>query len=247
VIVQKEVCIVNAYVLVHGGVHAAWCWETVIGPLADAGHHVQTIDLPGRAATASAASHCTLSDYVDAIGEAVNNAPEPPVLVGHSMGGASTSQFAEHHSGDIKEIVYLSAIVPQNGETAVSTLLEAGPDSALLADGAFVVAEDQTVTIPPEHARAGFYGCCEEADVQAALRRVCREPIGPLTEPLQLGPSFAAVKKTYIGATHDCAVPPALQRVLAERAGAAFQMIESDHSPFYSARADLIRILLDHG
>ena len=55
------------------------------------------------------------------------------------------------------------------------------------------------------------------------------------------------VKKTYVGATHDRAVPPALQRVLAERAGAAFQMIDSDHSPFYSARADLIRILLDHG
>ena len=38
-----------------------------------------------------------------------------------------------------------------------------------------------------------------------------------------------------------------VDQVLAERAGAAFQMIDSDHSPFYSARADLIRILLDHG
>jgi pimeloyl-ACP methyl ester carboxylesterase len=238
---------VSAYVLVHGGVHGAWCWEAVIGPLADAGHHVQAIDLPGRAATGSAASHCTLSDYVDAICEAVNSAPEPPVLVGHSMGGASTSQFAEHHAKDFKELVYLSAVVPQNGQSAVSTLLEAGTDSALLADGVFVAAEDQTVTIPLEHARAGFYGRCQEADVQAALRRICREPVGPLTEALLLGPSFAAVKKTYIGASHDRAVPPAFQRVLAERAGATFLTIDSDHSPFYSARADLIRMLLDHG
>ena len=126
-------------------------------------------------------------------------------------------------------------------------MLEAGPDSVFLADGAFVLADDQTVAIPPEHARAGFYGRCEEADVQAALRRICREPIGPLAEALQLGPSFAAVKKTYIGASYDRAVPPELQQVLAKRAGAAFQMIDSDHSPFYSARADLIRILLDHG
>jgi pimeloyl-ACP methyl ester carboxylesterase len=238
---------VSAYVLVHGGVHAGWCWESVVGPLIDAGHHLQAIDLPRRAATANKASDCTLSDYVEVIGAAVNRAPEPPVLVGHSMGGASTSQFAEDHAGDIKEIVYLSAVVPQNGETAVSTLLEAGSASALLADGAFVVAEDRTVTIPAEHARASFYGCCDEVDVQAALRRICREPIGPLAEALQLGPSFAAVKKTYIGATYDRAVPPALQQVLSERAGAAFQMIDSDHSPFYSARADLIRILLDHG
>jgi pimeloyl-ACP methyl ester carboxylesterase len=238
---------VTAYVLVHGGVHGAWCWETVVGPLTDAGHHVEAIDLPGRAATAADASHCTLSDYVAAIGAAVDRAPEPPILVGHSMGGASTSQFAEHHSVDIKEIVYLSAVVPQHGESAVSTLLEAGPESALLADGAFVVAEDQTVTIPSEHARAGFYGRCDEADVQAALRRICPEPIGPLAEALQLGPSFAAVKKTYIGATFDNSVPRALQRVLAERAGAAFQMIDSDHSAFYSARTELIEILLNHG
>ena len=164
------------------------------------------------------------------IGAAVDSAPEPPVLVGHSMGGASTSQFVEHHSGSVKEVVYLSAVVPRNGESAVSTLLEAGPGSDF-STGAFVVAEDQTVTIPPEHARAGFYGRCEEGDVQAALRRICREPIGPLTEALQLGPSFA-VKKTYIGATSDRGVPPALQRVLAERAWRPFQMIDSDHSPF---------------
>jgi pimeloyl-ACP methyl ester carboxylesterase len=238
---------VSAYVLVHGGVHAAWCWETVIGPLTDAGHHVEAIDLPGRAASAADAGHCTLADYVAAISAAATRAPEPPVLVGHSMGGASTSQFAELHPGDLKEVVYVSAVVPRDGESATSTLLEAGPDSALLADGAFVVAEDQTVTIPPEHARAGFYARCEEIDVQAALRRICPEPIGPLTEGLRLGPSFAAVKKTYVGATYDDAVPPALQRVLAERAGASFRTIDSDHSPFYSARDELIHILLEHG
>jgi|SRR5271156_1253023 len=60
-------------------------------------------------------------------------------------------------------------------------------------------------------------------------------------------PSFAAVKKTYIGATYHRGDPPTLQRVLAERAGATLQMIDSDHSPFYSARTDLIQILLDHG
>ncbi len=91
------------------------------------------------------------------------------------------------------------------------------------------------------------YGRCGESDVQAALRRICPEPIGPLTEGLRLGPSFTAVKKTYVGATYDNAVPPSLQRVLAERAGASFRTIDSDHSPFYSARDELIDILLERG
>jgi pimeloyl-ACP methyl ester carboxylesterase len=147
----------------------------VIGPLHDAGHHIQAIDLPGRGATAGQASHYTLSDYVSAIGAAVDSAAEPPALVRHSMGGASTSQFVEHHSGAVKEVVYLSAVVPRKGESAVSELLEAGPESALLAEGAFVVAEDQTVTIPPEHARAGFYGHCEVCN--SAVIRCCQEDL----------------------------------------------------------------------
>jgi len=49
--------------------------------------------------------------------------------------------------------------------------------------------------------------------------------------------------------TREICGVPLLARTLAtaERAGATFQMIDSDHSPFYSARTDLIQILLDHG
>ena len=201
----------SAYVLVHGGVHAAWCWKrwsahlptpvTMCKPLTCLDEPRPPVQPPtARSATSSTRS--------------VRRWTAPPTAGARRTqhGGASTSQFAERRGGDVKEIVYLSAVVPQNGESAVSTLLEAGRDSALLADGAFVVAEDQTVTIPPEHVRAGFYGRREAADVQAAYRRICRLPIGPLTEALQLGPSFAAVKKTYIGATYDRAVPPALHR-----------------------------------
>jgi alpha-beta hydrolase superfamily lysophospholipase len=35
------------FVLVHGAHGGAWCWEPVVGPLADAGHTVEAFDLPG--------------------------------------------------------------------------------------------------------------------------------------------------------------------------------------------------------
>jgi hypothetical protein len=51
---------------------------------------------------------------------------------------------------------------------------------------------------------------------------------------------FGSVDSTYIGASGDCAVPVALQHQLAERCGADFQAIDSDHSPFLSATDELV-------
>ena len=37
-------------VLVHGAFAGGWCWEPVLEPLREAGHDVQTLDLPGSGA-----------------------------------------------------------------------------------------------------------------------------------------------------------------------------------------------------
>ena len=37
-------------VLVHGSMHGAWCWDLLIPLLADMGHTVHAIDLPGQGA-----------------------------------------------------------------------------------------------------------------------------------------------------------------------------------------------------
>ena len=37
-------------VLVHGAFSGAWCWEPVIPGLEQAGHSVETLDLPGSGA-----------------------------------------------------------------------------------------------------------------------------------------------------------------------------------------------------
>jgi pimeloyl-ACP methyl ester carboxylesterase len=228
-------------ILIHGGGHGAWCWERVLAPLRAHGHEVQAIDLPGRGATADQADTVTLADWVAAVGAAVAGAAETPWLVGHSMGGLSSSQFAERNPDAIRGVIYVSAIVPGNGAAGVPTLDEAGPDCVLLQEGVIVPAPDgKTATASPDFAPDAFYGRCSPEDVQAALARLCPEPLLPLMTPLELGDGFASVSKTYIGATEDRAVPPGLQRRLAEQAGAAFQTIDSDHSPFLSATDALV-------
>lgn len=37
----------TTFVLVHGGMHDAWCWNRIIGPLSDF-HAVEAVHLPGR-------------------------------------------------------------------------------------------------------------------------------------------------------------------------------------------------------
>jgi pimeloyl-ACP methyl ester carboxylesterase len=240
----------TAYLLIHGGLHDSSCWEPILAPLGELGHHVDAIDLPGRRASAAWAPTTTLDDYVACASAAVHAAPEPPIVVAHSVGGVTASALAERHPDAIRGIIYVSALIPVDGAAALPTWQEVGDDSALLKEGALIFTEDFTLlSLPPDSARVAFYGRCSEAQTKAAIERLTPEPVQPLTTPLSLGERFASVPKAYIGATHDAIVPPPFQRVLAKRCGAAFVTIDSDHSPFFSAPEALVALLseIDQG
>jgi pimeloyl-ACP methyl ester carboxylesterase len=220
----------------------------VIGPLRALGHDVQAIDLPGRGESANLAGQVTLDDWIECVAEAVDAATEPPVLVAHSQGGVSSSAFAERRPGDVRSIVYINAVVPVDGASGLETFQEAGDDSILLAEGSIVFSGDgATAHVPPVKARDAFYNCCDDAEAEAAVARLCPESVQPLVTPLALGTGFASVPKTYIGARQDRVVPPALQRTLADRCGAQFVAIDSDHSPFLSATDTLVTLLAEQG
>jgi pimeloyl-ACP methyl ester carboxylesterase len=224
------------YLLVHGGHHGMWCWGRVVPKLNALGHRAIAIDLPGRGATADRLKTVSLADWVTAIGDGVASLGTPPVLVAHSMGGVSTSQYAEHRPETILGVVYVSAVIPANRASGMQTLAEAGGESALLEDGVFSFSSDRAAaTIDPEAAASAFFGRCPEDRARDAISRLCPEAIAPLATPLDLGRRFASVPKVYIGACDDRAVPPGHQKRLAARADALFQTIDADHSPFLSA------------
>ena len=226
----------SGYLLVHGGHHTKRCWDRLAARLEALGDRVIAIDLPGRGRTAANLKTATLDDWVNAIDDAVERFDTPPVLVGHSMGGVSTSQYAARRAAGIAGIAYVSAVVPADGSSGMQTLFAAGGESALLGDGVFSLSEDRTTaTIDPEAAVRAFYDRCSSEVVEEALAQLCPEPVVPLATPLRLGTQFLAVPKVYIGALGDQAVPPRLQRSLAERAEATFETIDADHSPFFSA------------
>ena len=226
--------------LVHGGVHDRSCWDRLIPALEALGHRAVAIDLPGRGATATRLRTATLDDWTASIAETVEALGTPPLLIGHSMGGVSTSQYAEHRPRTIAGVIYVAAIVPADGASGLSTLAGAGQESVLLREGVWRFSEDGTfATLDGADAAQAFYNRCPPDVTRDAVSRLCPEAVAPPRARLGLGTGFSSVAKTYIGTLDDHVLPLAYQRRMAERAGAAFQTIDADHSPFLCAVDEL--------
>ncbi|HWH97004.1 MAG TPA: alpha/beta fold hydrolase [Pseudolysinimonas sp.] len=236
----------TTFILVHGGSHTSSCWEPVIAPLESHGHRVRAIDLPGRFDTDTPV---TLDDWVNRLGAEVDDAlasdGEPPVLVGHSMGGVTISQLAERRPQDVAELVYVNAVVPNDGESALESLGAAAGESVVLEEGSLVPGDEkgQTLAFVPGIGRRAFYNMSSTEDAIAAEAQMVPEHVVPMASPVQLGSAFASVPKRWIASTEDRTVPMTLQKTYAARVGAPLTTIHADHSPFMSATTEFVGLL----
>lgn len=72
---------------VHGLGYAAWCWEHWLDAAAQAGHPGLAVSLRGHGGSGGNLRRATLGGYLADVVRTASALPEPPVLVGHSMGG----------------------------------------------------------------------------------------------------------------------------------------------------------------
>jgi pimeloyl-ACP methyl ester carboxylesterase len=152
--------------LVHGGWHGPWCWDAFAGRLADAGHDVRTVQLRGHDQRAGRIWY-RISDYLEDVRAAAARFDDPPILVGHSMGGLLVQKHLERDSG---RGAVLMASIPPRGPIGlagrlgarhplvmlkVNVLLRLGPllgTPALVRELMFTPATPQTV-VDACHAR----------------------------------------------------------------------------------------------
>lgn len=94
-------------ILVPGFWLGAWAWDQVAAALREDGHDVTALTLPGLESPDADRSAITLSDHVDAIGEAIQAADAPVVLAVHSAAGFSGYAASDRLPDRIAAMVYV--------------------------------------------------------------------------------------------------------------------------------------------
>jgi pimeloyl-ACP methyl ester carboxylesterase len=176
------------------------------------------------------------------VGTTLRTLGRPVVLVGHSYGGLVISRAAGDRD-DVEHLVDVAAILVDGADSYVERAREF-PSSPLA--GRITVSDDGQIVVPPDAAIDGFHNTCDPADAAAAAARLRPTAAECLTTPAGAEP-WRTVPSTYIVCEQDRAVPPEMQRWMAERAGVVLTY-DTDHSPFLSQRErsvdDLDRVAL---
>src|ERR1700749_361400 len=103
-------------VLIHGAWADASSWDAVVPLLKKEGHEVIAVNLVGHGKDTTSFAGITFQTYVNQVKEAIGNRTNV-ILVGHSFAGMVISQVAEEIPTQIKELIYLAAGLPHDGES----------------------------------------------------------------------------------------------------------------------------------
>jgi len=214
-------------------VHAAWAdgssWNKVTAQLQQRGFQVVAAQIPLT----------SLSDDVEALRRVLRAQDGPVVLAGHSYGGAVITAAG---TGDakVKALVYVAAIVPDEGETVGQVFGREPPHPKAPQlqpdqDGFFWLKVDAfRDAVAPDASR-------EETALMAANQKpIAVKCLGePMTKP-----AWKEKPSWFLIAENDRMVSPETQRFTAERINAKVVSLPVDHAPLAS-RASAVADLID--
>jgi pimeloyl-ACP methyl ester carboxylesterase len=236
------------FVFVHGGFHAAWCWEQTIAELERLGHRAVAVDLPGHGARVDEES--TLANRRQAI---VDVLQPGDVLVGHSGGGFDATLAADAAPDLVGHIVYLAAALPREGRTYPEAMaMRDSEDGEFDADTGEMLSylkfdDDGAMTFADfDGAWKYFYHDCDEATARRAFDRLGPERFGDTTVTPVSTPRFwaADLPRSFIVCEQDRSMPRWLADTVARRLGVEQLSIDTSHSPFLSRPRELAELLV---
>jgi pimeloyl-ACP methyl ester carboxylesterase len=233
-------------VLVHGGAHAADCWDPTIAELAcqEPELRVLAVDLPGRGRNPADLANVTLADWVDSVVADVEKAGfQDIVVVGHSMAGLTVPGVVTRLGPSrVRELILAAAFVPPQGSTVVEVLR--GPLAPLARLG---VRVNKSFAMPTVAARLAFCNGMSRDQRAFALARIYAESSRVIAEAVDRRDLPDQVPRTWIMTSRDRALSMRQQRGCIEALGGVDTLICLDtcHDLMVSEPRRLAEILIE--
>ncbi|MEI8080558.1 MAG: alpha/beta fold hydrolase [Actinomycetes bacterium] len=227
--------------LVHGGGHGAWCWDSVVVGLEDAGISASAFDLPGCGEDLTPRSQLTLDDYADSLIQEIDALPAGPIrVVGHSNGGWLLPFAAAKRPEWVVEIVFVAGVVLRRNERGIDVVPEER------RPGYFDMAaqsHDNSLLPGFEEAWQRFFQHLPESLARDAYAKLTPTPLGVYLTKSRVGIEDVKTPRRYIALTDDRTFPDAATGVFAENAGVERERVEGDHCVMLSAPQNLVDAL----
>jgi pimeloyl-ACP methyl ester carboxylesterase len=233
-------------VLVHGGAHAADCWDLTIAELAcqEPKLRVLAVDLPGRGRNPADLATITLTAWVDSVVADVEEAGfEDVVVVGHSMAGLTVPGVVTRLGATrVRELIFAAAFVPPQGSTVVEVLR--GPLAPLARLG---IRIGRSFAMPTAAARFAFCNGMSRDQRTFTLARIYTESTRVIAEAVDRRDLPDEVPRTWIMTSRDRALSVWQQRGCITAVGGVDTLIWIDtcHDLMVSEPKWLAEILIE--
>jgi pimeloyl-ACP methyl ester carboxylesterase len=216
-------------VMVHGAFCGGWAFERFRTPFEAQGFTVLAPDLRGHGdSDHPRVVNVSMADYAADIAALCESLPEPPILVGHSMGGL-VAQLAARKA-NIQALVLLAPSPPW-GVSGSSI------EEAVTAFGVQMMGAFSSGAVEPDKGLMRRYSLdrMDTPGREAVVSRMCaesglavRETLNWWLDPFMttsVGAGPLAAPSLVIVGSADVVHPPATARQTAERIGAALQVM----------------------
>lgn len=220
------------FILVHGGLAGAWCWDLFRPELHRLGHTTQAMDLPIED------PDLTLEDYADAVIAATRDATEKSWLVGHSMGGLIIPRVALKKP--MAGLIFLCAGLPaRTMDEHIESYESRNPDN----EAHFLAAGPGRIRLSFESAVNDFFHDCPEEMQRWAYSQFRSQATGPFSDFNPIS-DFPAIPMHAVITSDDAIVLKGRHTAMfRKRIGVEPVELPGSHCPFMSRPAELAAVV----
>ncbi|MFE4197062.1 alpha/beta fold hydrolase [Paenarthrobacter sp. NPDC056912] len=235
------------FILVHGAGTGGWLWDAEAAELRRRGHRVYSPTLSGTGErTNDGGPGISLSTHIAEVRHLVQTLHDRVLLVGFSYGGLVVGGAAECVPHRIAALVYLDALMPENGRSMFDYL--PAEVKTALQDAAATTGDGWRMPpVPlPKLGDLGPFGDGIDPDaIREVLAKRGAHPIGTYREHAKVSNAAAQrIPRIFIACTsHGGADPMTSAAEKARTAGIPVIEIETGHFPMLSKPVELADIL----